>query len=29
MYSGVVIRDPNIVQTAAQMDQQETAQENS
>jgi hypothetical protein len=29
MYSGVVIRDPQIVQTAAGMDQQETAQENS
>ncbi len=29
MYSGVVIRDPQIVQTASQMDQQETAQENS
>jgi len=29
MYSGVVIRDPSIVQTAGQMDQQETAQENS
>jgi hypothetical protein len=29
MYSGVIIRDPQIVQTAAGMDQQETAQENS
>ncbi len=29
MYSGVVIRDPQIIQTAAGMDQQETAQENS
>ena len=29
MYSGVVIRDPSIVQIAGQMDQQETAQENS
>ena len=29
MYAGVVIRDPQIVQTAAQMDQQETIQENS
>jgi hypothetical protein len=29
MYSGVVIRDPQIIQTAGQMDQQETAQENS
>jgi len=29
MYSGVIIRDPSVVQTAAQMDQQETAQENS
>ncbi len=29
MYSGVIIRDPSIVQTAGQMDQQETAQENS
>jgi len=29
MYSGVIIRDPQIIQTAAQMDQQETAQENS
>lgn len=29
MYSGVIIRDPSIVQTASQMDQQETAQENS
>tara|TARA_Y100000589_G_C27157133_1_gene631267 strand:- start:200 stop:943 length:744 start_codon:yes stop_codon:yes gene_type:complete len=29
MYSGVIIRDPQVVQTAAGMDQQETAQENS
>lgn len=29
MYSGVVIRDPQIVQTAAGMDQQETMKENS
>ncbi len=29
MYAGVIIRDPQIVQTAAQMDQQETIQENS
>jgi hypothetical protein len=29
MYSGVIIRDPQIVQNAAQMDQQETMQENS
>ncbi len=29
MYSGVIIRDPSIVQMASQMDQQETAQENS
>jgi hypothetical protein len=29
MYSGVVIRDPQIVQSAAGMDQQETMQENS
>ncbi len=29
MYSGVIIRDPSIVQTAGQMDQQETVQENS
>ncbi len=29
MYSGVIIRDPQIVQSAAGMDQQETMQENS
>jgi len=29
MYSGVIIRDPQIVQNAAQMNQQETIQENS
>ena len=29
MYAGVIIRDPQIVQTASQLDQQETIQENS